>query len=284
MPAETPLFTGLNHRAASLLLDGLVVLMATIPAMWVGEVLAVSPGYLGLAVIAVYFIVLPATRWQGTVGKRANRIKIATLMGERVGLGRSALRFAASLVSWATLGLGFIACLWNARRRALHDYIAGTVVVDAQATRESIVAVVPPPVPWWKRIFGSALVLLVGWLPVYFFFEVMNTRLAWQVNARNQQAVEPIVQALEEYRARHGRFPPTLRELGPRPPALSERTALYYTASASADRCWLAIVYWLRPGFLPSDDVKEYDCAARSWEVKDFGELKASREGGFGGN
>lgn len=275
-------FAGATPRAGALIADLLIACALAIATALAAELLLEArPRAPALGVMALYFIVLPATRLQGTPGKRMNGLKITTLAGERIGIARSALRFAASLASWATAGLGFVACFWNPRRRTLHDYVAGTVVVPVKATAAQIASASPPPVPWGKRILGSLALALAIALPLFFFLEGMNARRAWELNAGNQKAVEPVVAAIERHRAAHGRFPARLADLGVQPPKLHERTALYYAASPGGDRCWLAIVYWLRPGMLPSDDVREYDCAAREWRVKDYGEMKASREAGF---
>lgn len=282
MTTARPIFAGANLRAAALVLDGLIVCLLLLASAFTLEVmLQIKPQPFFWALIVAYYVMLPATRWQGTIGKRANRLRIATLAGERIGIGRSAVRFAAGLLSWATLGAGFIVCLWNPRRRTLHDYVAGTVVVDAGATPAQVAAAVPPPVPWPKRILGSLVMALGIGLPLVLFFEGMNARVAWQRNARNQQAAERVVVALEQYRSRNGRFPAKLSELGIERPKLEDRTVLHYAASGPGDQCWLAIVYWLRAGLLPSDDVKEYDCAARVWTVKDYTEMKAAADRGF---
>jgi uncharacterized RDD family membrane protein YckC len=57
-------------------------------------------------------------------------LRIERLSGERLGFGHATLRHTLGyLVSLLTLGLGFLLAAFDAEGRALHDRIAGTVVV-----------------------------------------------------------------------------------------------------------------------------------------------------------
>lgn len=282
MSRPQALFRGVEQRGVAAGVDALIVIFLVIATAVIAEEVAGVKGQpFAWAAIALYFIVPPATRWQGTPGKRANGMKITTLSGERIGIGRSALRFVGTCLSWATLGLGFAVSFWNPRRRMLHDYIAGTVVVDAKATRDQVAGAAPPPPGWLKRVLGSLAMALLVALPIYLVANGMNARVAWQTNARNKHAMEALVAALERHRGAHGRYPARLPDLAVEPPRLEQHTRIFYAASDAGERCWLAIVFWRRPGLLPSDDVNEYDCAARSWRVIDYGEMKAKPEGGF---
>ena len=63
-----------------------------------------------------------------TLGMRAWRLRLVRNDGRRVTLAAAALRYAAALVSWAALGLGFL-WLLAPGRRSWHDRISGTRVV-----------------------------------------------------------------------------------------------------------------------------------------------------------
>jgi uncharacterized RDD family membrane protein YckC len=65
-----------------------------------------------------------------TIGKWATGLRIRRSNGMELGIGRAFLRhFVGYPLSALTLGLGFIFAACNARGRALHDLIAGTIVV-----------------------------------------------------------------------------------------------------------------------------------------------------------
>ena len=63
-----------------------------------------------------------------TPGKMAAGIKVVTVAGEPLGIGRALARAASEYVSAATLGLGYFVAAFS-DKRALHDYISGTRVV-----------------------------------------------------------------------------------------------------------------------------------------------------------
>ena len=87
-------------------------------------------GYLfSLAVLVVNFLVLPVFTGT-TVGKWATGLRIERQSGEPLGFGRATLRHTFGyLISLLTLGLGFFLAAFDAEGRALHDRIAGTIVV-----------------------------------------------------------------------------------------------------------------------------------------------------------
>jgi uncharacterized RDD family membrane protein YckC len=87
-------------------------------------------GYLSsLGVLLLNFLVLPVFTGT-TVGKWATGLRIERQNGEPLGFGHATLRHTLGyLVSLLTLGLGFLLAAFDAEGRALHDRIAGTVVV-----------------------------------------------------------------------------------------------------------------------------------------------------------
>jgi uncharacterized RDD family membrane protein YckC len=87
-------------------------------------------GYLAsLAVLLLNSIVLPVFTG-ATVGKWATGLRIERQSGEPLGFGHAALRHTLGyLISFFTLGIGFLLAAFDVEGRALHDRIAGTVVV-----------------------------------------------------------------------------------------------------------------------------------------------------------
>jgi uncharacterized RDD family membrane protein YckC len=161
------MFGGPGRRAVAALIDWCIVgaamlLSLPLPGLLRG-VLPPLPAdvpptllpLLPLVVPLLYFIIFPATRAQGTPGKRACGLKIATLGGDRIGFFRSLLRFVASLVSIAALFLGDLVMVWNRKHRAFHDMVAGTVVVEAKARPAEIAWSEPPAPSWIGRIAGT---------------------------------------------------------------------------------------------------------------------------------
>jgi uncharacterized RDD family membrane protein YckC len=65
-----------------------------------------------------------------TVGKWAAGLRILRDDGHEIGIGRAFLRhFAGYPLSFVTLGVGFLMAALTSRGRALHDVVAGTLVV-----------------------------------------------------------------------------------------------------------------------------------------------------------
>ncbi len=91
--------------------------------VWIAFILAIIP----FAVL--YFVLLWSWRGQ-TVGMMAVHIKLLTRANGRVSVSRSALRLLGYAASVAPLFLGLVIALFDRERRALHDHLAGTVVVE----------------------------------------------------------------------------------------------------------------------------------------------------------
>lgn len=86
-----------------------------------GELLAVL-------VCWAYFTLQEISIHQATVGKRALGMRVTDNAGARLTFGRATGRYFASLISWVTVGLGFVLAAFTPRKRALHDMIASTLV------------------------------------------------------------------------------------------------------------------------------------------------------------
>lgn len=144
------LFAGFRLRFGALMVD-LAILLVLLLVIW----LIVLVGYLigggstGLTG-AIFFVVLfwallgcvyrvglEACPWQATVGKRVMGICVTTAAGEPISSMRALLRTGAFVVACLPLGVGLLLPLFTARRQALHDILADTLVV-----RQEYVAVV----------------------------------------------------------------------------------------------------------------------------------------------
>jgi uncharacterized RDD family membrane protein YckC len=77
----------------------------------------------------LYCALMESSKWQATLGKIALGMKVTDLEGRRIGFGRASGRFFAKIVSSLTLFIGYLIQVFTERRQALHDLIAGTVIV-----------------------------------------------------------------------------------------------------------------------------------------------------------
>jgi uncharacterized RDD family membrane protein YckC len=81
-------------------------------------------------VVAAYFILFWSTAGQ-TPGMRLMRLRVVTRAGVHPGVGRSCVRMAGLVLAIVPLFAGFLPVLVDDRRRALQDFLAGTVVLYA---------------------------------------------------------------------------------------------------------------------------------------------------------
>jgi uncharacterized RDD family membrane protein YckC len=77
----------------------------------------------------VYTTALISSPRQATVGKMALGLIVTDEHGDRVTPARALARYLANLLNVLTIGIGYLMVIWTPRRQALHDRVAGTVVV-----------------------------------------------------------------------------------------------------------------------------------------------------------
>jgi uncharacterized RDD family membrane protein YckC len=102
---------------------------------WLDLLLASDPALVTaagmlVAVAAVYLMVFQFVMGQ-TLGMRLLKMRVIDVWGERPSIARCAARTGGYLVSVATVMLGFLWVGFDAEKRGLHDWIAGTYVIKA---------------------------------------------------------------------------------------------------------------------------------------------------------
>jgi len=132
-------------RAVAVFLDGILMnvlsygLMAALGIAMgvVGGLDAEDPplAFLLLAMVIsigipmAYFVFMESSSLQATLGKKLVGLKVTDLAGNRIGVGRATGRFLGKFVSLMTLYIGFMMAGWTKNKQALHDMMAGTLVV-----------------------------------------------------------------------------------------------------------------------------------------------------------
>lgn len=156
---STPLYAGFWRRVAAYLIDstvlGVAVALILLPFSF-NEYLAMIGGLIAIVFFFGYFIVMHSSPLQATVGKLLLGVKVTDREGNRIGIGRSVGRFLGMFISSLTLGIGYLLAGVTERRQALHDMIAGTLVVRRGATPAEIVAgsgPMPITVGVWATLF-----------------------------------------------------------------------------------------------------------------------------------
>lgn len=85
---------------------------------------------LGIIVGWLYHAWLESSTVQATPGKLALGIMVTDLEGGRISFGRASVRFFGMFVSAFIFLIGFLMVAFTRRKQALHDIIAGCLVVN----------------------------------------------------------------------------------------------------------------------------------------------------------
>jgi uncharacterized RDD family membrane protein YckC len=84
---------------------------------------------LALMLSWVYYASLESSAWQATLGKKVLGLKVTDLAGNRITFGRASGRFFGKILSGMILGIGFLMAGFTERKQALHDILAGCLVL-----------------------------------------------------------------------------------------------------------------------------------------------------------
>jgi uncharacterized RDD family membrane protein YckC len=87
---------------------------------------------INLAVLMVgwlYWAALESSPWQATIGKKTLGLKVTDIEGRRISFARASGRYFAKLLSQLVLFVGFVMAGFTEKKQALHDMIAGCLVV-----------------------------------------------------------------------------------------------------------------------------------------------------------
>ena len=76
-----------------------------------------------------YSSLFESSSHQATLGKMAVGIKVTDLSGNRISFARATGRFFSRFISVVIIFIGFIMVAFTEKKQALHDIIAGTLVV-----------------------------------------------------------------------------------------------------------------------------------------------------------
>jgi uncharacterized RDD family membrane protein YckC len=77
----------------------------------------------------LYFIIMPVTSMQGTLGKAVLGLKITDHDGGRISILTSIGRYLGYILSAIILLIGYMMVGWTERKQGLHDKLASTYVV-----------------------------------------------------------------------------------------------------------------------------------------------------------
>jgi len=87
-------------------------------------------GYIvGIILNWLYFTLFECSSRQATLGKMALGIIVTDLDGNKISFGRANGRYWGKIISALTLSIGYIMAGFTEKKQALHDMIAGCLVI-----------------------------------------------------------------------------------------------------------------------------------------------------------
>jgi len=129
-------YAGFWIRSCALVFDSLLLL---IPQQWVSFLMGADNHdfwfvefVMSLAMWWIYTAGLQSSSWQATLGKKLLGLKVVDNEGARISFGRATGRYFASFLSAILLCIGYIMVAFTEKKQALHDQIAGTLVVRSR--------------------------------------------------------------------------------------------------------------------------------------------------------
>jgi uncharacterized RDD family membrane protein YckC len=143
-PKGTMSYATVGRRFAAVFIDGIIIDIVVFP------LIILLAGFNGLAhkglepgtsaliyaiqylLPAAYEIILVGT-YGATLGKMAMKIKIVTPEGGPISYGRATGRYFGKMLSGIILGIGYFMAIWDDEKRALHDRICKTRVINDQS-------------------------------------------------------------------------------------------------------------------------------------------------------
>lgn len=84
----------------------------------------------------LYYSLMESSAKQATLGKMALGIRVVDYEGKRISFGKATGRYFAKILSGLIFSIGYIMAGFTSKKQALHDMIAGTLVVKDNFTAE----------------------------------------------------------------------------------------------------------------------------------------------------
>jgi uncharacterized RDD family membrane protein YckC len=133
-------YPGFWSRFAAAFLDGIILLIISIVAGFALGLILGAAGMgaqqvgsignlLGILIGWLYYAYQESSPKQATIGKQAFGMKVTDLNGNPISFARATGRHFAKWLSSIILLIGYIMAAFTEKKQALHDMIAGTLVV-----------------------------------------------------------------------------------------------------------------------------------------------------------
>jgi uncharacterized RDD family membrane protein YckC len=140
---DNVVYSGFWKRLAAFLIDAVIISLVLLIlsagmgfSVGLGGVGGAGASLLGLLIAVsapwLYWAGMESSRHQATIGKMALGMAVTDNLSNRMTFKRASARYYGKYLSSMTLLVGFIMAGFTQRKQALHDMLAGSVVVDAE--------------------------------------------------------------------------------------------------------------------------------------------------------
>ncbi|MBA3380231.1 MAG: RDD family protein [Chloroflexia bacterium] len=120
-------YAGFWNRFVAIVIDSvLLAIVGIITNILFNENAA---GFVGFLVGWLYFAGLESSAGQATIGKSAMGLVVTDTNGNRISFLRATGRYFGKILSALILLIGYIMAAFTARKQALHDILASTLVL-----------------------------------------------------------------------------------------------------------------------------------------------------------
>jgi len=103
--------------------------LAILSALLIGVVII---SLIAMVISWLYFALMECSSKKATLGKMALGLIVTDMTGTRLSFGRASGRFFAKILSGLILNIGFIMAAFTEKKQALHDMLAGTLVLEVK--------------------------------------------------------------------------------------------------------------------------------------------------------
>jgi uncharacterized RDD family membrane protein YckC len=128
-------YASFGKRFLAALLDGIIltiinILVSFVLGLLLGRNGANAGNLAGLLVAWLYYALQESSPKQATLGKQALGIVVTDLQGKRIDFLKATIRYFSKIISSLILLIGYIMAAFTEKKQALHDMIAGTLVLN----------------------------------------------------------------------------------------------------------------------------------------------------------
>ncbi|AFY35043.1 RDD family protein [Calothrix sp. PCC 7507] len=140
MQPQSPQYAGFWTRFLAAFIDGIILyiigaIVGFIFGFVYAAVLRTTEGLQGIAFVLgvligwLYYASMESSAQQATLGKQALGIIVTDIDGKQISFARATARHFSKWISAIILLIGYILAAFTEKKQALHDMIAGTLVV-----------------------------------------------------------------------------------------------------------------------------------------------------------